>query len=192
MITKCKFLKTLFTRSILPAAGPTIGKILYTSTALVGRRRQFVIDLDAKTVKQASINAYPADATVSPGNINEITGMLAPSTDKSLYGFGLATQLTIVAGNDTLTITAGQGSSGVTGAIANIMSNDTIGGVAASTLNTVLTTETSNPKLTLQTSGRLDVASSTAPGTYVLVYRLTDINEPSNYKLGTITITVTP
>lgn len=191
MITKLKYLKTWFTRDILPAAGAAIGKILYTSTNTVGRRKQYVIDLDAKTLAVTDINAYPADPKTSPGVVIERSGLVPPQNDKVLYRTDENKLPALIALGDTVTITLAQGASGLSSAIANVLVNDTVNGVTATTTVITIAVVSHDTALTLNTTtGAIDVAASTVPGTYHVVYSITDVNEPTNTATATATIIV--
>ena len=192
MITKLKFLSGLFQRDILPAPGVNIGKILYTRTNITGRRKQYVLDVDANTVKIQTIKAYPADPKTQPGAIVENNNNLSgPLFDKLLYirQNQLAGVLAIL---DTASVTGLDGYAGVVGIIADVLANDTIGGVTATLSNVDLEYVSGDAELTLNLDGSVDLAASTLPGTYTLTYKITDKNEPDNFKTSTVSVDVLP
>jgi hypothetical protein len=190
MITKLKFLKAYFDRAILPAAGATIGKILYTAKNLTGRRVQYVIDLDANTAQITNINAYPADPLTSPGAIVVTSGITAPGTDANLYilnGDQIPTLTSTVHSTFNQSIANG-GTITATNVLTNVLRN----GVAALTSNTTITS-VSATGLTLNTStGAITLTSNTIARTNTLSYKITDLNEPSVFVTGTITVIVLP
>jgi len=85
MITKLKYLVAYYDRIIVPATGLTIGKIFYTSKVnpVTNRRTQYVIDLDAKTIVNQTINPT-GDPSTQPG-ASVISTNIAPSNDINLY-----------------------------------------------------------------------------------------------------------
>lgn len=95
--------------------------------------------------------------------------------------------LVIDATNDAKTVTGT--TTGATNVI-NVLTNDTIGGNAATTSNIKITTVTPNANLILNANGSVDVVNPTANGTYALTYKICQINRPSNCDTATITITV--
>lgn len=92
----------------------------------------------------------------------------------------------IVATNDAATI------SGTTGAtnVINVLTNDTLNGLQATTGNTILSTVTSNPKLVLNGNGSINVVNPTTGGTYVMTYKICQLDRPTNCDEATVTITV--
>jgi YVTN family beta-propeller protein len=74
--------------------------------------------------------------------------------------------------------------------ISNVLANDTIGGVRATTANVRLSlvspASTSNIRLNLD--GSVDVLAKTSGGTYTLVYQICEIASPDNCARATITI----
>lgn len=188
MITKLRWLKSLFDRAILPASGSTIGKILYTAKNTTGRRKQYVIDLDASTYDITTIDASPADPLTSPGAIVTQSGLIAPGTDKSLYVFGgaiLPVLLKVIQGAFTQSIANG-------GSIAaiNILTGVTIDGVAATNVNCTLVSVSATNLLLNTTTGAVTVVSNTTAGVATLSYRIESKNEPGVFVTGTVNVTI--
>lgn len=77
--------------------------------------------------------------------------------------------------------------------IANVRSNDTVNGAAATAANSTIATSGTWPAgITLDTTtGAISVGSSVTPGTYSVTYQLCDMNSPANCNTVTDTITVT-
>jgi hypothetical protein len=182
MITKLKFLKAYFTRNILPAPGTTIGKILYTGKNAVGRRPQYVIDLDTKVATLGTIDAAPANPLTSPGAI--ITGTtIAPATDANMYIFGgLATLPTL-----TQVIGAEYSQDIANGTL--IVGIDIAVNITAS--GTAVYSATASNGLTL-TGSVVSLDDNLTAGTYTLDYLVADIDEPQVNVTGTITVIVQP
>ncbi|NUO76880.1 MAG: tandem-95 repeat protein, partial [Lysobacter sp.] len=80
------------------------------------------------------------------------------------------------------------GSTGATG-VVNVLGNDTLNGVAATTTTVTLAPVTSGP-LTVNANGTVDVAPNTPAGTYTVVYRICEVLNPSNCDTATVTVTV--
>jgi YVTN family beta-propeller protein len=80
----------------------------------------------------------------------------------------------------------------LTGAVlTNVRSNDTLGGVRVSNANTVLAVSSQSPALSLDlSSGAVSVAAGTSVGSYQLVYRLCELQSPSNCDDATVNITI--
>ena len=78
-------------------------------------------------------------------------------------------------------------------AVANVLANDSLNGSTPSPSTVNLTQLSStNPKLTLNTStGAVDVAASTLPGSYTLVYQICEKANPANCSQATVTVKVT-
>jgi hypothetical protein len=91
----------------------------------------------------------------------------------------------IAAVNDTATINGFTG-----GTFTNVLSNDTINGVAvvASQVNTTLVSST-NAGITLSGTNVI-VAAGTPAGTYTLIYKICEILNPTNCSQAVVTITI--
>lgn len=93
----------------------------------------------------------------------------------------------ILAIDDSGSISYGSG--GI--AIANVMANDRLGGVVATSAVVRLTqVSTTHPGVSLdQNSGAVRVAAGTTHGTHLLVYRICDLAVPTNCAQATATVT---
>ncbi len=183
MVHKLKFLKAYFTRTIVPAVGATVGTILYTAKNITGRRRQFVIDVDANTIKDTTINADPANPATSPGQV-VVTTKIAPQTDKNLYilsGTAKPTMTQVIPSNYTQTIANG-------GSIVaiNVKTNATLTNGTAK-----VASDLGSDGLTLNvSSGAVTLDDNLTAGTYTLEYKVADSVEPDVYVTGEISIIV--
>lgn len=78
-------------------------------------------------------------------------------------------------------------------AVPNVLLNDTINGVAATTSRVSLSQLAAAPGLSLNLStGAVSVAASTALGTHTLSYRICELVVLGNCDDATVTVTVTP
>jgi hypothetical protein len=79
-------------------------------------------------------------------------------------------------------------------AVANVLANDWIAGVRATTANVMISQESSSHEgLTLDAGdGSVDAAAATPAGTYTLIYRICDITNASNCDNATVTVVVNP
>ena len=80
--------------------------------------------------------------------------------------------------------------------IANIRSNDSVNGVAATASNSTIALDTTSPALPTgmalnTTTGAITTTAATPPGTYTFIYKLCDLASPANCALMTDTVTVT-
>ena len=193
MITKLKWLKASFSRAILPAAGATVGKVLYTGTNTTGRRKQYVIDLDAKTMSNTTINAYPADPLTSPGAVVIASGLKAPANDTSLYIIGASTLPVIT--KVVQSAFSQEIANGASITAVNILTGVTIknaaGVTASATTSTATLFSVVANGLSLNTgTGVVTLTDNLTAGTYTLSYRIEDKTEPSVFVTGTITVIV--
>lgn len=197
MITKLKWLKAYFTRNVLPAVGATVGEVLYTAKNATGRRKQYVINLDAKTTQVTTIDAAPASITAKTGQIIETT-IASPCTATSLYVFNSVTASYMPIELDSTLTIAQQILNGAAIAAVSILTGATntnyAGTNVAATLggagNSVATV-ISAVGLTLNTAtGVVTLDDNLTPGTYTLTYTLADKTEPTVYVTGTVTIIV--
>ncbi len=93
------------------------------------------------------------------------------------------------ANDDTYTITPGSSAS------TNVLINDfaQYNGAAATTSNvTIAQVSTTNPGVTINSSGIVSVAAGTPAGTYTLVYRICSITNSTSCDTATVTVTVPP
>ena len=77
-------------------------------------------------------------------------------------------------------------------AVANVLANDTIGGVAATFANITLSfVSSTNAGITLDlASGAVRIAAATSVGNHTLVYRICEKGRPSNCDTGNVVLTV--
>jgi uncharacterized protein YfaP (DUF2135 family) len=141
----------------------------------------------------------PAGVTLADGVIT-IGGGAVPGT--STFGYTLcATEDTsrcdsasvsltvlppaIVAVDDTASLAPG--------ASADLLANDTLGGVAASgTTVNAAATGTVPAGVSVSATGLLSVAAGTAPGTHSLGYEICQVALPTNCDSGSISLTIIP
>ena len=95
----------------------------------------------------------------------------------------------IDAADDSSTMTTAGGP-----AVANVLANDRIGGIAATLAHVTLTQVSSTSEgLALDpASGAVTLAAGAAVGVQTLVYRICEIADPSNCDDATVTVTVLP
>lgn len=174
MITKLRFLKQLYNRTIAPAAGNQIGSIIYVSKLAINNLyKKYVVDID-----NSSVSKYLIDSDDEV--VETVFEKTAPINDKKLYvGENKYEFPVIVAENKTYNITSG--------ATLTVKLQDLIkdyNKINVSQLNTI-------ENITFN-KGTITVSNTLAVGTYKLNYDLFVINEP-NIKSGiTITIIVNP
>lgn len=92
----------------------------------------------------------------------------------------------VVANDDT----AGpvEGGAGAT-AVINVLGNDTLNGVPASTTTVTVTPVTTGP-LTVNANGTVDVAPGTPAGTYTVTYQICEVLNPANCDSAQVTVQV--
>ncbi len=95
----------------------------------------------------------------------------------------------IVANDDSYSAIVTQGINAY-----NILSNDTLGGGAATTSNVVITQmSTTNPSVNINTStGAVVVATGTTVGSYTIVYQICEIGNLTNCDTANVSISITP
>lgn len=100
-----------------------------------------------------------------------------------------ATAPTINAVDDGGTVGGAAGGT----AVANVLANDTLGGVPATTSSVVLTVQGgSNPNVVLDpATGAVTVAAGTAAGSYSVLYRICEAGAPTNCDDADVVVTVT-
>ena len=93
----------------------------------------------------------------------------------------------IDAADDSATVSSAGGT-----AVANVLANDRLGGIAVTPAHVTLTQQSSTSDgVTLDpATGAVEVAPGTAIGIHALVYRICEIASPSNCDDGTVTVTV--
>jgi hypothetical protein len=158
----------------------------------------------------ATVNLSQVSTTNANVTLDVATGAVtvAPGTAAGTYTvvYQICEQLNpanCATGTVTVTVGAapivatddsGSVSSGATGgtAVADVLVNDTLNGVAA-TLATISLTQvsTTNPNVTLNpATGAVTVAPGTAAGTYTVVYQICEQLNPANCTTGTVAVTV--
>ena len=117
------------------------------------------------------------------------TGVLPENASTNTLTVTVSPALVLDANDDAITVSLATGVSGDTG-IINVLTNDTIGGNPA-TLDDVSVNEvSSDPELTLNPDGSIDLAAGTAPGDYTVVYNFTETLTGRNSANATVTVTV--
>jgi YVTN family beta-propeller protein len=98
-----------------------------------------------------------------------------------------AVPYTIEAGADSGTVSTAGGT-----AVANVLANDRIGGIAATPANVTITQVSSSSESVAMdpAAGTVDVAAGSAVGTYLLVYRICEKASPSNCGEAEVSVTV--
>jgi uncharacterized repeat protein (TIGR01451 family) len=152
------------------------------------------------TISGGAANATVAQSGTWPAGIslNTATGGVATSASVAPGTYSLQYQLCdrntpVNCRLQTLTITVSaaiapitENGTGVSGTasipIANVRSNDTVNGFAASSSNSTLAQSGTWPAgLTLNTTtGAISTTSAVQPGTYTIAYQLCDLNSPIN------------
>ena len=88
---------------------------------------------------------------------------------------------------DNYTATEVEGIAGIT--YSDILTNDTLNGIAVD-VNDISVTPNTNGPLTVNADGSVDVAPNTTPGTYTVTYTICEVAVPGNCDTATVTITV--
>ena len=128
-----------------------------------------VVDVNTNTVT----SLIPVAA--GPGDLAIITD---PNVALVLY--------TVNAVDDSGTVSTVGGT-----AVADVLANDRLGGIAATLARvTVTQVSSSSDSVSIDTAGAVHVASGTAIGTYSLVYRICEIGSPANCGEAEVTVTV--
>lgn len=122
---------------------------------------------------------------------NIATQLLVTSTGTcvnsvTLNIIGLPVPLSIVANDDTAGPINGElgGDAGI-----NVLSNDFVNGVTATTSSVTVTSTPTGP-LTVNSDGTVDIAPNTVAGTYTIDYTICEIANPTNCDTATVTVTV--
>jgi uncharacterized repeat protein (TIGR01451 family) len=160
--------------------------------------------IGAGQVTLAVVTASPALIVHADGRVDVVAGTVAGSysatyricevlnpanCDQATVTIGVAV-IAIDAVDDTAPAPVASGTGGQ--AIANVTANDTLGGVAVS-LTQVLLTQVSSTQANVQlnvATGAVTVAPRTPGGTYTLVYRLCERLNIGNCDEATATVTV--
>lgn len=192
MKTKLKFLKLFWNRTVVPAAGSTLGKIFYTTKNTTGVRKQYVFDLDTNVSKLQTISASPADVTTEPGAV-VIKTSIVPSSDKKIYD--VANEGTTNDAAPTLSMTSQAVfeqyiAKNGTIVAANILTGVVRNGIAA-LANTVDMTEVSATGLSLNpATGAITLDSAAIGGNFTLSYKIADKIDHTVFVEGTVTVEV--
>ena len=88
---------------------------------------------------------------------------------------------------DNYTATEVEGIAGIT--YSDILTNDTLNGIAVD-VNDISVTPNTNGPLTVNADGSVDVAPNTTPGIYTVTYTICEAAVPGNCDTATVTITV--
>lgn len=185
MITKLKYLVDHYDRIIVPATGQTIGKIFYTSKVnpVTNRRTQYVIDLDAKTIVNQTINPT-GDPATQPG-ASVISTNIAPSNDINLYIYNnVGTDddaYPIVTAMDAI-VPVTLGVQKVDDLCTHVLRN----GIVTTVAKVAFVNQTSSPAgFTFNAgAGTMTVATTVTAGAYAfnyLVYDKADSNNPTAF-----------
>jgi hypothetical protein len=190
MKTKLKFLKLFWDRTVVPAAGNTLGKIFYTSKNSTGARKQHVFNLDTNVSKYQTINASPADVTIEPGAVL-IKTSIVPTSDKKLYDVDNTGTTNDVA--PTITMTAQSvfeqhipknGSIASTNVLTGVLRN----GVAALTSNVTITELSSRGLILNTTTGVVTLDSGRIGNSFTLTYKIEDKIDHTAFVEGTVIV----
>lgn len=195
MITKLKWLSAFWQRDPIPANGGDLGLILYTEKTDAARRRQVVIDLDARTATIQTIDGEPADRTTQP-NPEDVTDTIFPTIDDKLVIFGVPRAIT--CDNVSEFLEDVDGIAGVTdqfdiidamGPTMQDINLDEVDVVFGE--NATLSLVSGDPQLRLDVgSATISVLPDTPVGTYSLTYRISAKDDPGQHADYTYTVDV--
>ncbi|HEU0152840.1 MAG TPA: Ig-like domain-containing protein, partial [Arenimonas sp.] len=148
------------------------------------------------TNPNVTLNPATGEVNVAPGTpagtytvVYQLCEILNPTNCDTATVTVTVGAAVIDAVDDTGSVASGA-SGGV--AVADVLVNDTLNGSSA-TLATVTLAQvsTTNPNVTLNpATGSVDVAPSTLAGTYMVVYQICEILNPTNCDTATVTVTV--
>ena len=156
-----------------------------------------VLSLVSASSSGITLNLATGAVSIAPGSLSgtySLVYQIASVANPALTSQATAT-VTIptyaIAANDDQG-TASPSTGGV--AVANVLVNDTFGGLPATLARTRLSQfSTTNPGVNLDvTTGRVNVAAGTPLGTHLLVYQLSEIASPTNTDPAIVTVTVQP
>ncbi|MGG6461591.1 OmpA family protein [Solilutibacter silvestris] len=164
------------------AASGTGNVNLTATVAAGGAANEVTITVSGTAPASGTIAANTATVTVPTGSTDPNPGDNTSTTPT------IPVTAVIVANPDS-------GSAPTTGgvAVANVLSNDTVGGAGATLANVNLTqVSTTNPGVTLNaTTGAVDVAAATPAGSYTVTYQICEKASPANCATAPVTVTVT-
>lgn len=151
----------------------------------------FLLESDEGTVTPATGSRAALLAGLDVTVDNGSTEIRISSTLPSLCSNELTIPITgiplvIIANNDTAGPINGElgGDAGI-----NVLSNDTLNGITATTSSVTITSTPTGP-LTVNSDGTVDIAPDTAAGTYTIDYTICEIANPTNCDTATVTVTV--
>ena len=107
--------------------------------------------------------------------------------DQNGNGIPDACELLVVANNDNLGPIIGRSGGVLSG---NVLSNDFIDGMNATTSLVEVSTVSSSPFLVLNNNGTIEVLPATPSGVYVLEYQICEIASPTNCDRAIVNVTV--
>ena len=192
MKTKLKFLKLFWNRTVVPAAGSTLGKIFYTTKNTTGVRKQYVFDLDTNVSKLQTISASPADVTTEPGAV-VIKTSIVPSSDRKIYvkaNEGTTNDIAPTLIMTSQAVFEQYIAKNGTIVAANILTGVVRNGIAA-LANTVDMTEVSATGLSLNpATGAITLDSAAIGGNFTLSYKIADKIDHTVFVEGTVTVEV--
>ena len=167
----------------LGAAGP-VGGGTYTASGVA-------VTPDGSSVLVAIPNVKGlAVIDAATGQLKPTVGLDGAPTSLAIVPDAAApkTTFTIVAGDDAPTGTFAPGGK----AVANVLSNDTLGGApAVAGANVTAPVAVSAPDgLTLDAAGAVWVDAGAAPGSHTLKYKISEVGNPANSATGTVTVNV--
>lgn len=143
-----------------------------------------------------SLNPSTGSVVVAPGTVAGTYYLIYQISDPEDPTNVATTLVTVLVGAAPIVAGADSGavSSGASGglAVANVLLNDTLGGVAATLDTTTLSfVSSSSPQVVLDPlTGGVNVLPGTPAGTYILVYQIAEKLNPTNVSQATVTIQV--
>lgn len=151
----------------------------------------FLLESDEGTVTPATGSRAALlaglDVTVDNGSTEIRISSILPSLCSNELTIPITgIPLVIIANNDTAGPINGElgGDAGI-----NVLSNDTLNGITATTSSVTITSTPTGP-LTVNSDGTVDIAPNTAAGTYTIGYTICEIANPTNCDTATVTVTV--
>ncbi len=145
----------------------------------------------ALAVGAASPITIAVTAPLTPGTLTNAATVSSDTVDPSL-GNNVASESTTVSGQIVAADDGGGVSSAAGGtAVADVLANDTLGGVPVTTSSVTLAAVGSPPAgIVLNPDGSVVVAAGTAANTYMFDYRICETAQPANCDTATVTVTV--
>ncbi len=125
-------------------------------------------------------------STIAPDGFYSFTDIYREQTSGILGAIASCINHPMIANDDTYSAFVTVGFNG-----GNILSNDTVGGSAATTSNVVITQlTTSNSGVTITTGGTVVVDAATPVGNYNITYKICEIGNISNCDTANIGVTI--